>query len=283
MAASSGRNTLRFDEIGYWSEIKLDIVKEYAAAYSRILSAQRHAALYHVYIDAFAGAGVHISKGTGRMVTGSPLNALEIHPPFKEYHFVDLDGGKIAYLKARAGAREDVHFYEGDCNTKLLAEVFPRVRYSDYRRGLCLLDPYGLHLRWSILEEAGRMRSIEIFLNFPVADMNRNVFWRHPGGVDRADIKRMNEFWGDGSWRQVAYETVPTLFGPQEEKTGIQEVASAFGQRLRSVAGFEYVAKPIPMRNTKGVTLYYLFFASQKPVAKKIVEAIFDKYRGRTR
>jgi hypothetical protein len=37
------------------------------------------------------------------------------------------------------------------------------------------------------------------------------------------------------------------------------------------------------MRNTKGVILYYLFFASQKPVAKKIVDAIFDKYRGRTR
>jgi len=27
-----------FDEIGYWTEGKLDIVKEYATAYSRILS-----------------------------------------------------------------------------------------------------------------------------------------------------------------------------------------------------------------------------------------------------
>ena len=31
-----------FDEIGYWSEIKLDIVREYAVAYSTILSAQRN-------------------------------------------------------------------------------------------------------------------------------------------------------------------------------------------------------------------------------------------------
>ena len=54
-----------FDEIGYWSEVKLDIVKDYAAAYSRILAAQEKPALHHVYIDAFAGAGVHISKATG--------------------------------------------------------------------------------------------------------------------------------------------------------------------------------------------------------------------------
>jgi three-Cys-motif partner protein len=274
---------LKFDQIGYWSEIKLDIIKEYAAAYSKILSAPRQAALYHVYIDAFAGAGIHISKGTGEQVAGSPLNALEVQPPFREYHFIDLDGGKVAFLKAKIGDRKDVHFYEGDCNVKLLTEVFPQVKYSDYRRGLCLLDPYGLHLRWGVLQEAARMKSVEVFLNFPVADMNRNVFWRHPERVDEADIKRMDEFWGDDSWRTVAYETVPTLFGPQEEKAGVEQVAKAFERRLRQVAGFEYVANPIPMRNTKGVILYYLFFASQKPVAKKIVDAIFDKYRGRAR
>jgi three-Cys-motif partner protein len=55
---------MKFDEIGYWSEIKLDIVKDYASAYSRILAAQTKPSLHHVYIDAFAGAGVHISKTT---------------------------------------------------------------------------------------------------------------------------------------------------------------------------------------------------------------------------
>ncbi len=274
---------LKFDQIGYWSKIKLDIIKEYAAAYSKILSARKQPSLYHVYIDAFAGPGQHISRVTGEWVAGSPLNTLSVRPPFREYHFIDLDGGKVAFLKATVGKRKDVHFYEGDCNVKLLTEVFPQVKYSDYRRGLCLLDPYGLHLRWAVLQEAALMRSVEVFLNFPVADMNRNVFWRHPEGVDEADIQRMNEFWGDDSWNKVAYETVPTLFGPQKEKAGVKEVAKAFERRLRQVAGFEYVANPIPMRNTRGVILYYLFFASQKPVAKKIVDAIFDKYRGRPR
>lgn len=43
-----GQSFLQFDEIGYWSEIKLDIVREYAAAYSRILAAQQQPGLYHV-------------------------------------------------------------------------------------------------------------------------------------------------------------------------------------------------------------------------------------------
>jgi three-Cys-motif partner protein len=84
------KSRLRFDEIGYWSEVKLDIVKNYAVAYSTILAAQQRPRLFHVYIDAFAGAGLHISKTRGRLVPGSPLNALEVQPPFREYHCIDL-------------------------------------------------------------------------------------------------------------------------------------------------------------------------------------------------
>jgi three-Cys-motif partner protein len=91
-----------FDEIGYWSEVKLDIVREYAAAYSRILTAKN---LPHVYIDAFAGAGQHVSKNTGEFVPGSPLNALNVQPPFREYHFIDLNAAKIEHLQNLAGAR----------------------------------------------------------------------------------------------------------------------------------------------------------------------------------
>jgi three-Cys-motif partner protein len=63
---------LRLDEIGYWSEVKLEIVRKYASAYSRIMAAPAQARTIraHSYIDAFAGAGTHISKATGEMVPG---------------------------------------------------------------------------------------------------------------------------------------------------------------------------------------------------------------------
>ncbi len=275
---------LRYDEIGYWSEIKLDIIKEYATAYSRILSGWSSPEFYHLYIDAFAGAGQHKSKTTGEFVLGSPANALLVSPPFREYHFIDLDEQKIESLDELAGTRENVSIYHGDCNQVLLNEVLPRAKYESYRRALCVLDPYGLHLDWEVIFTIGQMKSVEIFLNFPVADMNRNVLWRKPEGVSPAQVERMNRFWGDDSWRKVAY--VPSLqtdlFGKMhEEKVSNEVIVEAFRKRLKEVAGFPNVPKPIAMRNTQNAVVYYLFFASHKPVAENIVQYIFDKYANR--
>ena len=44
-------------------------------------------------------------------------------------------------------------------------------------------------------------------------------------------------------------------------------------------AGFDYVAEPIPMRNSTNAPLYYLYFCSPKAVAADIVEDIFSRYR----
>jgi len=269
-----------FDEIGYWSEVKLDIVREYATAYSTILSARQNPSFYHIYIDAFAGAGFHISKGTREYVPGSPLNALLVSPPFREYHLIDLDSAKVESLRSLAKGLPNVHIYEGDCNRLLLTDVFPRARYENYCRALCLLDPYGLHLNWEVITTAGQMRSVDLFLNFPAEDMNRNVLWRNPERVSPSQIARMNAFWGDESWRSVAYDITRNLFS-WPVKQDNETIAAAFQERLRSVAGFAYVAEPIPMRNSRGAVVYYLFFASQKPVAEKIVKDISKKYQGR--
>lgn len=270
---------LKLDQIGYWSEVKLDIVRDYAKAYSTILAAQTKPSLHHAYIDAFAGAGVHESKMRGDEILGSPQIAIATDPPFREYHFIDFDSAKVENLRSLSQERSNVHIYEGDCNRIMLEQVLPQVRYESFRRGLCLLDPYGLQLDWEVIRTAGQMRSLDVFLNFPIMDMNRNVFWKNPEGVDEADITRMDAFWGDDSWRRVAYKEEMTLFGPAEQKTDNETVAEAFRERLRKVAGFANVPSPIPMRNSRGATVYYLFFASQKPVALDIVNYIFDKYR----
>ena len=69
----------KLDEVGYWSEIKLDIIKKYATAYSVIMNKQSYIKDYY-YIDGFAGAGYHISKNTKEFVQGSPVNALNVNP-----------------------------------------------------------------------------------------------------------------------------------------------------------------------------------------------------------
>ena len=90
----------------------------------------------------------------------------------------------------------------------------------------------------------------------------------------------MNRYWGDDSWKEIAYTRERNLFG-EAEKEENKTVANGFRQRLRTVAGFKHVPEALPMRNSKGAIVYYLFFASQKPTAQHIIEDIFAKYRHR--
>jgi len=269
----------RLDVVGYWTEIKLQILQEYANAYAQIL--QKQSSIKHVaYIDGFAGAGEHISKQSGKIIEGSPARALSIRPPFSHYHFVEMDAARAKRLKGM-GDEQKITVYQGDCNQILLEEIFPECRYEDFRRALCLLDPYELNPNWEVVETAGKMGSIEIFLNFMIMDANMNVLWRNPDSVAPDQAQRMNKFWGDDSWRSAAYRTEQGLFELMKEKTSNEAVVAAYRKRLKEVAGFKFVPEPLPMCNTRGAVVYYLFFASQNSTGNKIAEHIFKKYRGR--
>jgi three-Cys-motif partner protein len=273
----------KIDEIGSWTEVKLDILNRYAVEYSKILSNQKNPPFFHVYIDAFAGTGYHLSRTSGEMVLGSPLNALLVQPPFREYHLIDLDGDKVDGLGEMIGNRKDVFLHKGDCNEVLLREVFPKVQRDDfsgggYKRGLCLLDPYALTLDWKVIHEAGTMQSLDIFINFPIYDININVLHHDPKTVLPVHIERMNAFWGDETWRDAAYEESPGLFGMMEEKVSNRKLAEAFRKRLNKVAGFKRVPEPLPMKNSNNSVVYYLFFASHKDTAEDIITYIFDKF-----
>jgi len=268
-----------FDEIGYWSELKLEIVEKYGSAYTRAFTNQP--GLKKFYVDAFSGAGVHLSKRTGGKVEGSPARALKISPPFDHFYFIDMDADKTAHLAALCRGRDNVDIITKDASVYLTRELLPTIRFEKFNRALCLLDPYGLHLDWEAIQQAGQSRAVDMFLNFPVMDMNRNAIWRNPEQAPQGGIERMTRFWGDASWRDAAYAEDPqqNLFsGPDIIKQSNDDIVAAFRERLRKVAGFQFVPEPLPMRNSNNVVVYYLFFASQKPVAERIILDIFGRY-----
>lgn len=269
---------LKIDEIGYWSEVKLAILEKYARPYNQILLFHQ---LHPIYIDGFAGAGHHKAKGSDRVIEGSPARALTIDPPFEFFHFVDTDGARVAELKRLSAGRSNVSVHHGDCNKVLTSQVFPKISYANRQRALCILDPYGLHLNWETIQMAGESKIIEIFLNFPVMDMNMNVLWHNSDRVSELHRERMTKFWGDNSWENAAYPATEGLFEQMQEKASNEEIAEAFRARLKSVAGFKHVPRPMPMRNSRGAVVYFLFFASQQKIADKIMKEIFAKYAHR--
>ncbi len=78
--------------------------------------------------------------------------------------------------------------------------------------------------------EAGQSKAVDMFLNFPVMDMNRNAIWRNPEKVPQGGVERMTKFWGDGSWEQAAYAVSRqgNFFGPEKVKQSNEEIVSAF-------------------------------------------------------
>jgi three-Cys-motif partner protein len=143
-----------------------------------------------------------------------------------------------------------------------------------------LLDPYNINLKWEVIETAGQMGSIEVFLNFMIMDINRNALRRNRDSAIQSKVAQLTQLWGDTSWEDAAYSSEGRLF-EDPQKVSNERFEEAFRERLKKKAGFKYVSPPMPMKTKTNSVIYYLYFASQKPVAAGIVDQIFDKYRKR--
>jgi three-Cys-motif partner protein len=271
--------------IGSWSEMKIQIVRDYAQAYSGIMNHQAKWLKNYAYIDGFAGAGKHKSRRTNQEVDGSPRAVLQIDPPFPEYHFVELDPKRAALLKDLEAVRPGcVTVHHGDANEKLLNDILPRFQRKLFTRALLLLDPYNIGIDWRVTQAAGASRAIDMFLNFMVMDANMNAIHLDPETVEPEQAARMDRFWGDNTWRNVMYRK-PTGFLPgfqpdRPEKQSNDTLATAFAARLRSKAGFAHVAKPLQVRSDTGRVLYYLYFASHNDTALKIATHLLREWGG---
>jgi len=269
------------DVIGPWSEDKLEMLRKYLHAYTAIMQGQHWCRNGYHYIDAFAGTGKPRARDEERYIDGSPRIALTIQHPFHSYTFIEKTSWRAQRLRELEDEFQDrdIRICEGDCNHIITAEITPRIRYEKFNRGLTVLDPFGMDIEWSTIEQISETRAIEIFMNFPVMALNRTVLPNDPNALTEAQIERMNRFWGSTKWRGDIYEQVPTLFGPVEMKirrTTGQRLGRLFKKRLEEV--FPHVTAPLVMTNSKNAPLYCLIFAGHNSTGAKIVQEIFQRY-----
>ena len=272
------------EAIGLWTEIKLQIIREYAAAYTKILK-EREWCRGYGYIDAFAGPGEFVGKqDRDRIIPGSPINALNIEHKFNEYHFIDINQSKIERLRDLITGRPEaktVHLHLGDANEVLKRTILPNYQYESFKRALCILDPYGLDIEWKRLNPSAKPRTMDVFLNFPLMDINRNAALKILEAANPEEGVRLTKIWGDDSWKHLAYVEQGDLFSSSvliKKDEGNEILKRGFRERLKQVAGFSFVPDPILMKNKKGGHLYFLFFASHQPVAQNIAEGILRKW-----
>jgi three-Cys-motif partner protein len=275
------------EAIGLWTEIKLQIIRDYAAAYTKILK-EREWCRGYAYIDAFAGPGEFVAKqDRERTIPGSPINALDIEYKFTEYHFIDINPSKIDNLQNLIAGRPEaatVKLHLGDANEVLKRAILPNFQYDSFKRALCILDPYGLDIEWPTIESIGKTRTMDVFLNFPLMDINRNAALKLLEASNPKEGARLTKIWGDDSWKDLAYVEQSDLFSSAvliKKGEGNEILKRGFRERLKQIAGFSFVPEPILMKNRIGGHLYFLFFASHQPVARNIAEYILQTWGGK--
>jgi three-Cys-motif partner protein len=213
------------------------------------------------------------------------MNALNVPNKFPEYHFIDIEQSKIDRLReltAERPEKKSIHFYVGDANQVLRKKIIPKFPYSSFKRALCILDPYGVDIEWATIASLAPIKTMDIFLNFPLMDINRNAALKKLETADPQQGARLTKIWGDESWKELAYVEQGQLFNAPvliKKIRGNEILKQGFRERLKQKAGFSCVPEPILMSNTVGGSLYFLFFASQKQVAQNIAQHIFENYR----
>jgi len=269
------------DTIGPWSEDKLELLRKYLNAYTRIMQNQSWCRNGYHYVDAFAGTGRPRARDEARYIDGSPRVALTIQYPFHSYTFIEKEPWRVQRLQELQNEFPDqnIRIRQDDCNQVITREITPRIRREYFNRGLIFLDPFSMNTEWSTIEEIAVTRALEIYLNFPVMALNRTALLNDPDELTEMQAQRMNRFWGSTEWRGDIYEEVPTHFGTVERKihrTTGQQLGQLIKRRLAEA--FPFVKHPLVITNSRNAPLYCLIFAGHSETGARIVQETFRRY-----
>jgi three-Cys-motif partner protein len=270
---------------GLWTQLKLDILRDYLSFYTQALKNQRFDL---IYIDSFAGSGrcnIKISGGR-KEIDGSAKIALDTMPPFDSYCFIERKPSHVADLEtlctthsngdraviAAGGAREHL--------TALLHS-----RDWNRTRGVLFLDPYGLQCDWETVMEIAKTRALDLFFLVSISGLYRQAA-NDMANVDSHKAAALDRFLGTTEWRQALYSAPQDdLFG-NDPRMVRQANANGLLNYVRELMlpHFGYVAEP-KLLNHKGAPLYGLIFAvaNKNPaaiaLAKRVARDILSKMR----
>lgn len=269
---------------GDWTEDKLDKLRKYLPAYTRIFNSNPRARyLTTIYVDAFAGSGYRRSRSRGdaplfgevadpdaiALLKGSARIALEVEPPFDRYIFVDVKSAHAKALQALcdefAHRRDRVEVLREDANAFLRKWIGE----TDWRktRAVVFLDPYGMQVKWDVIAALGRTKSVDLWILFSLEGANRHLTRnRIPTG---GFASRLDALFGTAEWRTEFYVSSPqpNLFDDSEgvlKDADFDKIAGFFRRRLRDVF-YRVADNDLILRNSRNVPLFLFCFASANP------------------
>lgn len=252
---------------GPWTEIKLSTLRKYLQFYTTALKRER---FRKIYIDGFAGTG---SRTTGAenlslSMPGSASYALEVVPPFDQYHFIEKHRARVQALRTLCASYPHLNarVYHEEANQKLTQLC----QTIDWRgtRAVLFLDPYGLSVKWRTLKAVSATKAIDLWFLFSLSGLYRQAARKY-AAMDAAKERSLDECLGTPLWREAFYSDSPQddLFGAvsRERHGHWKDLLQFVRERLHEQ--FPKVTDPKILPDT-GAPRFALFFACANPSPK---------------
>jgi three-Cys-motif partner protein len=170
------------------------------------------------------------------VTVGSAVRAMEIVTPFDRYFFSDTKLKNVKSLSTIVQEQfpllaDRVQIMRTDAN-EALAKV---AASTDWKRSraVVFLDPFGLQMKFSMVEQLAQTKAVDLWYLVPVLGMSRQV--SKDGSIVEPGGTLVDELLGTREWRTNVLsepQTTVDLFGP----------VSAPSERVANAAWFEEIA-----------------------------------------
>ena len=272
---------LYMSEWGYWAKDKLDILARYIKSSTKAMSSPKMHWRKRYYIDLLAGPGKsYVRKQRSNIFLGSPLIALADETGFTDYIFVEENSKSVDALIKRCTVATirpgiNVKVLAGDCNVLIDGIVDeinsvdrPPFSKTDWNSlGLAFLDPEGLELNWDTVLKLASLKRVDLLVNFSTGGLKRTVLpaLRAEPGEAQAD-----RFFGTLDWRNIPLKSTGRM--------PVNEWIEFYQERLTERTDPPYqwgTSKSV--KNSKGVEMYRLIFASKSELGIALWEDAWSK------
>ena len=289
---------------GQWTENKLDAFENYVKAYLKIMNSYRDEYCWKLlYFDGFAGSGSRTTsaddnkteenlfaecnilreeteKETYKGAAERVLNIVQ--RGFDSYYFIDINKESSNKLKQKLSKYEDsrnLNFITSDANGELL-KLANKMHRDKSICSLVLLDPFGMQLDWTSIENLKNTRT-DLWILIPTGVIVNRLLDRNG---ELIHIERLKTFFGkdEDFLREYFYRQrqEQTLFGEinvtEKIEHPIKRIAELYIQRLREI--FKNVTpEPLVLYNSRHTPIFHFACASNNDTAIKIASQIIGK------
>ena len=292
---------------GQWTEEKLDAFEKYVNAYLTIMNVYKERYRWKlIYFDGFAGSGsrndddsqpvsellldlfkdecideeeLNTYKGAAERVLGIKQSG------FDQYVFVDKNKTSSLQLEERLmpfAKEKNLVFKTSDANEQVIT-LAKAMHKSNSFASLVLLDPFGMQVDWTSIEQLKGIRT-DLWILIPTGVIVNRLLDRK---CELTHIDKLTSFFGkDESFLKNYFykiRTVDTLFGETEivekVKKPIEKIAELYIEQLKTI--FDYVTeKPLVLYNTRNTPIFHFACASNNQTAINIASQIIKKKQG---